>query len=60
MQILADEKTALQDHVMQLEESHRQSQAVLHSLPPSPRKESRDPAYPQTWRLVDQLRNQNK
>lgn len=60
MQILADEKTALQDHVSQLEESHRHTQAMLHQLPPSPKKESRDPAYPQTWRLVDQLRNQNK
>lgn len=60
MQSLEDEKTALQDHVSQLEESHRQSQAMLHTLPSSPRNESRDPAYPQTWRLVDQLRNQNK
>lgn len=60
MQILEDEKTALQDHVSQLEESHKQSQAMLYAMPPSPRGDTRDPAYPQTWKLVDQLRNQNR
>ena len=41
------------------EGERRQSAGNSGALPPSPR-EGRDQDYPQTWRLVDQLRKQNR
>lgn len=58
LQMLTDEKVALQEQLQ--EQSQRHSAASLGAAAPSPPKEGRDQEYPQTWKLVDQLRNQNR
>ncbi len=58
LQALTEEKAALQEQLQQ--QSQKQVPGGMMTLPPSPKKEGRDQGYPQTWKLVDQLRNQNR
>ena len=58
LQMLTDEKVALQEQLQ--EQSQWHAPASLGPAAPSPAKEGRDQEYPQTWKLVDQLRTQNR
>ncbi|DBA72179.1 TPA: hypothetical protein ACH3X2_010666 [Trebouxia sp. C0005] len=57
LQVVSQEKAGLQEQVQQL-----QQQASLAPVPqqPTAEKEGGAQGYPQTWKLVDQLRNQNR
>jgi len=57
LQVVSQEKAGLQEQVQQL-----QQQASLTPVPqqPTAEKEGGAQGYPQTWKLVDQLRNQNR
>ncbi len=58
LQVVSQEKAGLQEQVQQLQ----QQQASLAPVPqqPTAEKEGGAQGYPQTWKLVDQLRNQNR
>ena len=57
LQVVSQEKAGLQEQVQQL-----QQQASLAPVPQqaTAEKEGGAQGYPQTWKLVDQLRNQNR
>ena len=57
LQMLEDEKAALQEQLL-LQQG--QPPAAAGVLLPSSSSDSRQEGYPQTWKLVDQLRNQNR
>ncbi len=58
LQVVSQEKAGLQEQVQQLQ----QQQASFPPVPqqPNAEKEGGAQGYPQTWKLVDQLRNQNR
>ena len=57
LQMLEDEKAALQEQLQQ--HVQRAAPAAIGAAPPGPLQEGQQ-GYPQTWKLVDQLRNQNR
>ena len=57
LQMLEDEKAALQEQLQQ--HVQRAAPPALGAAAPGPLQEGQQ-GYPQTWKLVDQLRNQNR
>lgn len=60
MQALLADKAALQEQVQQAEKSAPARSPALQADGPKKEKDAAESGYTNTWRLVDQLRNQNK
>ena len=60
LQVLLADKAALQEQVQQAERSASARSPALQVDGPKKEKDAADSGYTNTWRLVDQLRNQNR
>ena len=60
LQALLADKAALQEQVQQAERSAPARSPALQADGPKKEKDAADSGYTNTWRLVDQLRNQNR
>ena len=58
LQVVSQEKAGLQEQVQQLQQ--QQASLAPVSQQPTAEKEGGAQGYPQTWKLMDQLRNQNR